>query len=63
MSTLLTASQAAARLGVDASTVRRYAAAGKLEHTRTVGGHLRVAASAVEQLTARTLAPTPSGRP
>ncbi len=52
---MLTATEAAARLGVDASTIRRHAAAGKLDHTRTPGGHLRIPAAALERLLRRAL--------
>lgn len=55
MSQLLTATEAAKRLGVDPSTVRRYAASGQLDHQRTAGGHLRIQGSAVEQLLSKAL--------
>lgn len=45
---LLTPQQVADLLGVDPKTVTRWAAAGKLDHIRTVGGHRRFRRSAIE---------------
>lgn len=56
MSQLLTASEAARKLGVDPSTIRRYAATGQLDARRTPGGHLRISAAAVDQLLTTALA-------
>lgn len=53
---LLTVNEAARMLGVSATTVRNWAADGKLDPTRTVGGHRRFRASDVRRL-ARTVLP------
>jgi excisionase family DNA binding protein len=44
---LLTPEEVAALFSVDPKTVSRWATAGKLEHTRTLGGHRRFPARAV----------------
>lgn len=53
---LLTVNEAARILRVSATTVRNWAADGKLEQTRTVGGHRRFRANDVERL-AREIVP------
>jgi len=53
----LTTGQAGRRLGVDSSTIRRWAAEGRIASTVTPGGHLRVLEAAVrEAVDARDLA-------
>jgi len=47
---LISAAEAARRLGVDKSTTTRWIAAGKLPAFRTPGGHWRVRAVDVEAL-------------
>lgn len=47
---LLTPGEVAAVFRVDAKTVTRWAAAGKLASTRTLGGHRRFRASDVQAL-------------
>lgn len=42
--------QIARKYGVSTKTVTRWAKAGKLPHIRTIGGHRRYSAKAVEQL-------------
>lgn len=46
----LSLQEASARLGVTASTMRRWADAGRIATKRTLGGHRRFARAAVEQL-------------
>ena len=46
----LTASQAAARLQVSAKTVARWAAEGRLQHRRTLGGHRRYDPALIDAL-------------
>lgn len=53
---MVTATEAARVLGVDASTVRRHVAAGRLEAQRTPGGHWRVSVRALERLVGRAIA-------
>lgn len=47
---LLTPAEVAAMFRVDAKTVTRWAKLGKLPHTKTLGGHRRYPAAAVEKL-------------
>lgn len=49
---LLKPKEAAALLRVDSRTVTRWAAAGRLESVRTLGGHHRYPADAVQTLVA-----------
>ena len=56
----LTTSQAAAMFGVTPSTIKRWAEAGDLPHTRTLGGHLRFDRAALEAIAAREAAPKAS---
>lgn len=56
----LTTGQAAALFGVTASTIKRWAEAGDLPHTRTLGGHLRFDRATLEAITARGVAPKAS---
>ncbi len=58
----MTLQEAGACLGVSASTVRRWADAGRLPSQRTPGGHRRLAAAAVESL-ARERRPATSPAP
>ena len=46
---LITAAEAARRLGVDKSTMTRWIAAGKVPAFRTPGGHWRIRATWVDQ--------------
>jgi len=47
---LISAAEAARRLGVDRATVARWCAAGKLPAFRTPGGHWRIRAAVVREL-------------
>lgn len=53
---LLTTSEAARRLGIDGSTMRRYVAAGRVPAIRTPGGHARLRAVDVDRLAAQAVA-------
>lgn len=50
---LITVRQAAARLGVGYSTLKRWVLAGAVRTTRTEGGHHRIAESELDRLAAR----------
>lgn len=50
---LITAAEAARRLGVSTSTITRQIAAGKVPAVRTIGGHWRVRATWVASELAR----------
>jgi len=54
---LITVRQAAGRLGVGYSTLKRWVLAGAVRTTRTEGGHHRIAESELERLAARHGAP------
>ena len=58
--TLLTTGQAAAMFGVTTSTIKRWADAGDLPHTRTLGGHLRFNRADLERIAARNDVPKAS---
>jgi len=47
---LISAAEAARRLGVDRSTVSRWCQDGKLPAIRTIGGHWRIRASLIRRL-------------
>ena len=47
---LLTSAEAASRLGVAVSTLKRWADHGRIEHVRTVGGHRRFRSTALERV-------------
>lgn len=53
-STLLSVSEAADRLGVHISTVRRWTGNGTLPEIRTAGGHRRVPSEAIDRLLSET---------
>ena len=57
---LLRPRQVAELLGVDRTTVTRWARSGKLEALRTLGGHRRFRASVVRALLSRESEPPPS---
>ena len=59
---MLSVSEAAARLGVSAKTLRRYADAGKVPYTRLPSGHRRFRSDAIDAL-AREVEPRPSVDP
>ena len=46
--------------GVTTSTIKRWAEAGDLPHTRTLGGHLRFNRADLERIAARNDAPKAS---
>jgi excisionase family DNA binding protein len=54
---LLTPTEVGAMFKVDAKTVTRWAHAGKLSFTRTVGGHLRLYEAEVTELLAAGFTP------
>jgi excisionase family DNA binding protein len=54
---LLTSAEAARRLGVSVSAVKRWADDGTLQSERTAGGHRRFHASEVERLRREALRP------
>lgn len=56
---LLTPGEVARMFGVDPKTVTRWAAAGKLEALRTLGGHRRYRASEVNRLLEQRTAKAP----
>ena len=60
--TLLTVRQAAARLGVGYSTLKRWVHTGHVRTTRTEGGHHRIAEAEVERLLAKSQPPSPRRR-
>jgi excisionase family DNA binding protein len=47
---LLTITEAAARLGVEQKTLRRWADAGKVPHIRTIGGQRRFEAAVIDRV-------------
>lgn len=51
----LSTGEAARMLGVDASTLRRYAAAGQVRTTTTLGGHYRYLERDLRELVARRI--------
>ena len=57
---LLSPSEVAAVFSVDPKTVSRWAAAGKLEHVRTLGGHRRFAVRAVRAALEKSRHPRPA---
>lgn len=56
----LTTGQAAAMFGVTTSTIKRWAEAGDLPHTRTLGGHLRFDRVTLDAIAARNDVPKAS---
>jgi molybdopterin-binding protein len=60
MATLITARQAARRLGVSYSTFKQWIYKGSIRTVRTSGGHHRVSEAEVDRLLARQGAPPPA---
>jgi excisionase family DNA binding protein len=58
----LTTTQAAELLSVSPDTVLKWVKAGKIESTRTLGGHFRIPRSALESLGAEIVTPTVNGK-
>ncbi|MGC0251550.1 helix-turn-helix domain-containing protein [Pseudactinotalea sp. Z1748] len=54
----LTTGEAAAIFHVTPSTIKRWADAGQLPHTRTIGGHLRFVRAELEAIEASNTYPT-----
>lgn len=60
---MLTPAETAAYFGVDVRTLTRWAKAGRIEATRTLGGHRRYPESRVRALLARKADPPASKSP